>query len=38
VDHSSALEKPATHIREVVTGATLEPSGSRFRLRAEIPA
>jgi beta-galactosidase len=38
VDYSSALEKPATHIREVVTGATLEPSGSRFRLRAEIPA
>jgi beta-galactosidase len=38
VDYSSALEKPARHIREVVTGATLEPSGSRFRLRAEIPA
>jgi hypothetical protein len=38
VDYSSALGKPATHIHEVVTGATLEPSGSRFRRRAEIPA
>jgi len=37
VEYSSALEKPAAHIRELVTGAALEPSGNRFRLRTEIP-
>jgi beta-galactosidase len=37
VEYSSALDKPATHIRELVTGQTIEPAGERFRLRVEIP-
>ena len=38
VEYACALEKPASRIRELVTGESLETSGERFRLRAEIPA
>ncbi len=37
VTYTAALPKPATHIRELLTGESLPPSGSRFHLETTVP-
>jgi beta-galactosidase len=38
VEFSRALEKPASSIREVMTGQKIVPAGSELNLKADVPA
>ena len=38
VEFRRALEKPASSIREVMTGQKIVPAGSELHLKAEVPA
>lgn len=35
---NTQLDKPAAHIREIVTGQSIPPEGQRFQVTTEIPA
>jgi alpha galactosidase C-like protein len=38
VDFAEGLEKPATSVREIVSGETQNVEGIRFRVTVEVPA
>ena len=37
-EFAQVLEKPASNIREIVTGEKISPAGTSLKLKAEVPA